>query len=119
MRVLIVDDSEPIRRLLRVTIERRTTFTIVGEACNGADAIEATERLHSDVVVLDIDMPVMDGVEAATLINRAFPAVHIIVFTSHDADRIAGLLEQGVINGHVNKTATRDLVHQLNELSSS
>jgi YesN/AraC family two-component response regulator len=118
MRVLIVDDSQAIRRLLRRMIERRTTFTVIGEACNGADAIEATERLHPDVIIPDIDMPVMDGVEAAPLLKRARPTVHIIVCTSNDASRVAGLLDEGVIVGHVYKTATDDLVNQLNDVVS-
>jgi DNA-binding NarL/FixJ family response regulator len=118
MRILIVDDSEPIRRLLRRTIEKRPTFTIVEEACNGVDAIEATERLHPDVIILDINMPVMDGVEAAPLLKRALPTVHIIVCTSNDASRVAGLLDEGVIVGYVYKTSTDDLVNQLNDVVS-
>jgi DNA-binding NarL/FixJ family response regulator len=118
MRVLIVDDSQAIRRLLRRTVEKETSLTVVGEACNGADAIEATERLHPDVIILDINMPVMNGVEAAPLMKRAFPAVHIIVCTSNDASRVAGLLDEGVIVGYVHKTATADLVKQLNDVVS-
>jgi chemotaxis response regulator CheB len=118
MRVLIVDDNQAIRRFLRRTVEKETSFTVVGEACNGADAIEATERLHPDVIILDINMPVMDGVEAAPLIKRAFPPVRIIVCTSDATARVAGLLDEGVIVGHVCKTATDDLVNQLNDVIS-
>lgn len=110
MRVLIVDDSEPIRRILRRTIETKTTFTIVGKACNGADAVDAMEQLQPDVIVMDINMPVMDGVEAARLIKSAFPAVHIVVCTSNNSNEVSDLLHEGVIVGQVYKTATNDLV---------
>ena len=118
MRVLIVDDSEPIRQILRRTIENKTTFTIVGEACNGAVAVDAMEQLQPDVIVMDINMPVMDGVEAARLIKSAFPAVHIVVCTSNNSNEVSDLLDEGVIVGQVYKTATNDLVDQLKELES-
>jgi two-component system, NarL family, response regulator LiaR len=84
-RLLIVDDDAPLRLTLRSLLESDRA-DVVGEADNGCAAIEATERLRPDVVLLDISMPIMDGFTAARELHRRFPEVHII-FVSQNADR--------------------------------
>jgi CheY-like chemotaxis protein len=83
VRVLIVDDTREIRLLLRLTLETDRRFDVVGEAENGAEAIDAARLLQPDVIVLDRHMPVLDGVEALPGIRRACPQAAILLFTAH------------------------------------
>jgi len=82
-RVLIVDDNPHIRFLTRVTIES-DSLEVVGEATNGAEAITIAEELQPDAVVLDLRMPLMDGIEAARILRYRFPDLQIIVMSGSD-----------------------------------
>ena len=81
--ILIVDDSALIRRLLRTCIEQNTDWQICGEAENGRIAVEKVEELHPDVVILDFQMPVMNGLEAARQITSVAPKTAMVMFTMH------------------------------------
>jgi DNA-binding NarL/FixJ family response regulator len=80
-RLLIVDDDSAIRDTLRVSLEKECD--IVGEADNGLAAIEASDKLRPDVVLLDVSMPVMDGFAAARRLKAARPELHIIFVSQH------------------------------------
>ena len=82
-RILVVDDTQAIRRSLRVRIESETDWEICGEAENGRDAIERVKELHPDVVLMDLSMPVMNGLDAARRIKAIAPSTHILMFTLH------------------------------------
>jgi len=85
--VLVVDDSPLMRRMVRDLLESEPGFRIVGEAENGREAIQKAKQLQPDLVVLDLGMPVMNGLEAASGIKRAVSDVRIILFTLYgDAD---------------------------------
>ncbi|HEV7887774.1 MAG TPA: response regulator [Acidimicrobiales bacterium] len=86
VRVLVVDDTPDIRALLRFTLTRDGRFTVVGEAADGAEAIEAAARLQPDLVVLDRHMPVLDGVAALPGIRRSCPEAVILLFTAQADD---------------------------------
>lgn len=81
-RVLIVDDNADVRHLTRLTIE--DTCDVVGEATNGAEAISVAEELQPDAVVLDLRMPLMDGIEATRILRYRFPDLQIIVMSGSD-----------------------------------
>ncbi|HEU4480333.1 MAG TPA: response regulator transcription factor [Actinomycetota bacterium] len=83
MRILIVDDAAPLRLALRFRIEMGSC-EVVGEATNGAEAIEMVEQLRPDVVIMDVNMPIMDGVEATRVITERWPEVRVVAFTSTD-----------------------------------
>lgn len=79
--VLIVDDYPAVRSAIRTGLERYSEFTVCGEAVDGSDAIDQATRLHPDLVLLDLSMPGMDGVETARALKGAMPGVRIVVFT--------------------------------------
>jgi DNA-binding NarL/FixJ family response regulator len=84
LRVLIVDDMPQVRQDLRLLLQLTGELEIVGEAANGAEAIGQAEVLCPDVVVMDLEMPVMDGYEAARQIKARCPACRVIALTVHD-----------------------------------
>ena len=83
-RILIVDDHAHAREGIRDILEEYEDFIIVGEGTNGQEAIELTEKLMPDIVLMDIGMPVMDGLEATKQIKLRFPYVKIVVITVSD-----------------------------------
>lgn len=84
-RVLLVDDTAVIRMVIRRTLELDGRFEVVGEACNGAEGVELTERLQPDLVLLDLAMPVMDGLEALPHIR---PHSTVIVLSAFSGDQM-------------------------------
>ncbi len=88
-KILIVDDSSVIRRSIRSVIERHTKWQVCGEAENGQVAIEKAKQLHPDVVILDWQMPLMNGVEAAKQIRKIDPSPTMLMCTMHDIDGLA------------------------------
>jgi DNA-binding NarL/FixJ family response regulator len=81
--VLIVDDHPAIRRALRSAFERQPGFTVCGEAEDGFDAIGKAKNLMPDLIVLDLRMPVMDGLEAARELKRLFPQIPLMMLTCY------------------------------------
>jgi DNA-binding NarL/FixJ family response regulator len=86
--ILIVDDNNLVRRLLRSWLEQHAEWDVCGEAENGQMAVERVEQLHPDVVLLDLQMPIMNGLEAARQINRLAPNTAMIMFTVHSSEQL-------------------------------
>ncbi len=87
--VLIVDDSVHIRQSLRSLIEQESDLKVCGEAENGAIAIEKVKELRPDVVILDLQMPVMNGLEAAREIAAIAPRTAMVMLTAHTYEALA------------------------------
>jgi DNA-binding NarL/FixJ family response regulator len=81
--VIIVDDNAIIRELLCDFFTRAGDFEICGQAENGREAIEKAQQLHPDLIVMDLSMPVMNGLEATKILKTLMPAVPVILYTSH------------------------------------
>lgn len=112
VRVLIVDDHELVRLALRTVIDEEPDLTVVGEACNGEDALRALEETDADVVLLDLRMPGMSGVKACGEICARWPGVRVVVLTSYDEDEeIFGVLSAGAA-GYLMKDSSPDSVLQ-------
>jgi DNA-binding NarL/FixJ family response regulator len=86
IRLLIVDDQQLLRQGLRLLLEMEPGLLVAGEASNGQEALEAYSRLLPDVVLMDIRMPVMDGVDATRQLRQRWPASKIIILTTFDDD---------------------------------
>jgi DNA-binding NarL/FixJ family response regulator len=85
IRVLIADDDRPFRDSLRDLIERQPELSVVGSAANGLQAIELADALDPDAVVIDLHMPLLDGVTAAARLRRDHPNVCLIALTGDEA----------------------------------
>jgi DNA-binding NarL/FixJ family response regulator len=85
-RLLIADDSSTVRDVLRIFLEQRTSLEICGEAADGQEAVEKAMALRPDLVLLDYSMPKMNGAEAASVLKRLIPEIHIILFTMYSED---------------------------------
>ncbi len=106
--ILIADDHAVVRQGLKMFLELESDFVIVGEAENGQEAVRLAGELQPNVVLMDLLMPVMDGITATSTIRREFPDVEVIALTSvlEDAS-IAGAIRAGAI-GYLLKTTKAD-----------
>jgi two-component system nitrate/nitrite response regulator NarL len=102
-RVLLVDDSAAIRKAVRPLFDAHPKFEVVGEAEHGCEAIEKAASLRPDLVVLDLSMPVMNGLEAAPLLIKLLPRVWLILFTSHNLPEVEKLSRVAGIHAVVPK----------------
>jgi DNA-binding NarL/FixJ family response regulator len=94
--VLLVDDHAPIRAALRSVLELYPDVHVIGEASNGRDAIEAVETLKPTIVVMDISMPIMNGIEATARIMARYPSIIIIgLSVDSNADQLAAMVQAG------------------------
>jgi DNA-binding NarL/FixJ family response regulator len=107
-RVAICDDQEPFRRLLAIVLDLDPELELVGEASDGREAVELCERLRPDVLLLDIAMPVMDGLEALPLIRASAPETQVVMLTGVNATGIRdGALAAGA-SGFIEKGSSID-----------
>ncbi len=108
MKVLLVDDNPDALFLLRKRLENRRPFKIVGEATTGEEALSQVEALQPDLVIMDVKMPGIGGVEATRLIKERFPQVSVLAFSAFgDAENTAAMRNAGAV-GYVLKDAPEE-----------
>lgn len=83
-RILIVDDGPEVRQVMRAVIEARTNYEICGEASNGTEAIEKALELKPDLLLLDVAMPMLNGVEVASILAGSLPQMPIVLYTMYN-----------------------------------
>jgi len=107
IRILLADDHPVVRDGLAAMLATQPDFEVIGEAGNGAEALTEAARLHPDVVLMDLEMPELDGIEAIRRLRAADPSVQVVVLTAFDTDeRIVGAIQAGA-QGYLLKGAPR------------
>src|SRR5215471_15419991 len=110
-RILVADDHEVVRRGLSALLRAQPEWDVCGEAANGREAVEKALQLKPDVVILDVGMPLLNGLEATRQILKANPQIKILVLTLHDSDQVVQeVLNAGARGFLLKSDAARDLV---------
>jgi DNA-binding NarL/FixJ family response regulator len=118
VRILVVDDHPVVRQGLRALIASRSEWEIIDEAEDGIQAVERADRLQPDVVVLDVSMPKMDGLEACRRIRRNAPKSEVLFVTQHDSPQMMREAMSAGAKGYIVKSdAARDLLAALEAVS--
>jgi DNA-binding NarL/FixJ family response regulator len=116
--ILIVDDHEVLREGIRSILKKtRPDWEVCGEATTGVEAIEAASRLKPKIILLDISMPGLSGLEAASRISSSDKSSKILMFTMHESGELANEARRAGAHGYVTKTdASRELVRAIETL---
>ena len=115
-RVLLADDHALIRQGLKALLEKQG-FQVVGEASDGQEALRSVEKTQPDVAIVDISMPVLNGIDAARELKKSSPKTKVILLTQHDEDQYVTESLRAGVNGYVLKSqAADDLVHAIQEV---
>jgi DNA-binding NarL/FixJ family response regulator len=110
-KILIADDHEVVRRGLISLLQAQTDWQVCGEAADGRDAVEKAQQLRPDVIILDIGMPSLNGLEATRQILKINPHARVLILTLHDSDQVVrDVLNAGARGFLLKSDAARDLV---------
>ena len=116
MRILLADDHPVVRRHVRNLLQSELGWEVCGEASSGREAVVMTAAERPDLVVLDLSMPELNGLEAAKLIHEQFPETEMIVLTMHDVLDLADELHTVGIRTCIQKTDLQGLVNAIRNL---
>jgi DNA-binding NarL/FixJ family response regulator len=112
IRVLVADDQPLMRTAYDMTLRAEEDIELVGEAADGQQAIEQARRLHPDVILMDVRMPVLDGVEATRIIGSEDPSVKVLILTTFDVDEyVVEALRAGASGFLLKDVRPEELVH--------
>jgi DNA-binding NarL/FixJ family response regulator len=111
LRILIADDHDLMRRGIKTLLETHAGWEVCGEAQTGREAVSQTEELKPDIVVLDISMPDLNGLEAARRIRKASPSSEVLILSLHFSDQLIREIVEAGVRGYIVKSdSDRDLI---------
>lgn len=110
LRILIVDDHEIFRKGLRAVLEWHPEFEICGEATDGLDAVEKANQLLPEIVVMDVSMPQMDGLQATREIRRTIPGCKVLILSQHDSPQVLSAALKAGAGAYVSKSQVSHLL---------
>jgi two-component system, NarL family, response regulator LiaR len=117
IRVLIVDDHPVVRKGMTTLLAGEQDIDIVGEASNGKQALDQVEKLHPDVILMDLVMPEMDGIEAIQLISSHHPEIRILVMTSFTADeKVFPSIKAGALGYLLKDSDPEDMIRMIHQV---
>jgi DNA-binding NarL/FixJ family response regulator len=120
LRVLVVDDHELTRLSLKLALQNQSNIELVGLASNGQEAVELVKHQHPDVIIIDLQMPVLDGLSASTQIKSFAPNIRIIAYSSVDDPQTEVMIQTANIDAFCKKdVATNELVALVKELGQA
>ena len=108
IRVFLVDDQAVVRASLRSLLEGRAELTLVGDSGGGTEALAAIQQARPDVVLLDISMPVLSGLDLLPRIRKALPRTKVVMLTNHEGESIVEQALQGGADGYLSKSSEPD-----------
>jgi NarL family two-component system response regulator LiaR len=116
IRVMLVDDHVVVRKGLRALLDREPGIDVSGEAEDGEQALRSLDRLRPDVILMDLEMPGMGGIEATRQIAQAHPDVHIVVLTSHAGEHdVLPALKAGALGYVLKHSAPEEVLHAIRQ----
>ena len=116
--VLLVEDQNIIRQLLKNYLEQESDLEIVGVADNGEEAVNKIEQLQPEVVIMDIEMPKVDGLSATKIISQRFPQTKVVILSTHDGDRyLSAALKAGAKGYLLKNTPPQELVNTIRAIN--
>ena len=110
LRILVVDDHPYMRRALRSLLETRRDWVVCGEAADGREAVEISEKLCPDVVIMDMSMPELNGLQATRLIRQFCPSSQVVILTWHHLPDLPRLAREAGAQGLVLKSHSSELL---------
>ena len=117
LRVLVADDNERVRRTVCQLLASQTDIEVTCEAVDGADAVARARECVPDVVLLDVTMPIMNGLEAAHILKHEFPSMHVVIVSQHDSRGFQWAALAAGVSGYVVKSnAAKDLLPELRKI---
>jgi len=117
LKVLVADDHSFMRQAVTDLLNREDGFEVCAQAASGYEAVQLAEQLNPDVIVMDVSMPEMDGIEATTLIRQSQPDAKIFVLSMHDNELIRNRMHAAGAAAYINKDAlSAELIQAIRQL---
>jgi DNA-binding NarL/FixJ family response regulator len=117
LTILVVDDEKNVRSALGRLLSARSEWKIVGEANDGVEAVAKTRDLMPDVVIMDVTMPQMNGLEATPEIKKVNPATEVLIFTQHDSNQMIREAQKAGASGYLLKSQAHWLAAAVEAMS--
>ncbi|MGD0542859.1 MAG: response regulator transcription factor [Candidatus Acidiferrales bacterium] len=117
LKILLVDDERMVRSALQRLLSARPEWKVVGEAIDGLDAVSKARDLKPDVVIMDVTMPEMNGLQATPAIKKENPAIEILIFTQHDSNQIVREAQKAGASGYLLKSQAHWLAAAVDAIS--